>query len=73
MGWFRARRGVVTITAKPLTGPPARFSGQVGTPAQYGPTGFTASGLAFGRPGCWQLHVRLAGRVLTLVVNVRVP
>lgn len=70
MGWFRARTGLVTITATPLHGPPARFIAQVGTPQEYGPTGFTASGLQFGRPGCWQLHAHLAGRVLTVVLYV---
>jgi hypothetical protein len=70
MGWFRARPGLVTITARPLYGPPASFSAQVGTPAEYGPTGFTASGIAFGRPGCWRLHASLAGHVLTIVLNV---
>jgi hypothetical protein len=71
MGWFRARPGRVTLTAKPLDGPPARFTGQVGTPAEYGPTGFAASGLAFGRPGCWKLHASLAMRELTIVLDVR--
>jgi hypothetical protein len=71
MGWFRARPGRVTLTAKPLDGLPARFTGQVGTPAEYGPTGFAASGFAFGRPGCWKLRASLAGRVLTIVLDVR--
>jgi hypothetical protein len=70
VGWFRARPGLVTVTAKPLHGPPARFTADVGTPQEYGPTGFTASGLAFGRPGCWQLRARLAGASLTLVLYV---
>jgi hypothetical protein len=71
MGWFRALTGQVTITGKPLYGPPASFSAGVGTPAEYGPTGFTISGIAFGRSGCWRLHASLAGRVLTVVLNVR--
>jgi hypothetical protein len=70
LGWFRARRGLVTVTGKPLHGPPARFSAQVGTPQEYGPTGFAAGGLEFGRPGCWQVRAQLAGRVLTLVLKV---
>jgi hypothetical protein len=73
MGWFRARNGLVTITARPLHGPSARFSADVGTPAEYGPTGFAAGGLAFGRPGCWQLRAHLAGRVLKLVLYVPSP
>ena len=71
VGWFRARIGQVTITGTPLYGPPARFSARVGTPAQYGATGFTVSGIEFGRPGCWRLHASLDGRVLTVVLNVR--
>ncbi len=70
LGWFRARRGLVTITAKPWRGPAARFRAWVGTPQEYGPTGFAASGLTFGRAGCWQLRARLAGRVLKLVLYV---
>jgi hypothetical protein len=68
--WFRARRGLVTITATPRDGPPARFRATVGTPQEYGPTGFAPSGLAFGKTGCWQLHGQLAGSVLNLVLNV---
>jgi hypothetical protein len=71
--WFRAHNGLVTITASPLTAPSARFSASVGTPQEYGPTGFAASGLAFGRPGCWRLRASLAGRILTVVVNVPRP
>jgi hypothetical protein len=71
MGWFRALTGQVTITGKPLYGPPASFSAAVGTPPEYGPAGFTISGIAFGRSGCWRLHASLAGRVLTVVLNVR--
>ena len=70
MGWFRARPGLVTITARPVHGPPARFSAHVGTPQEYGPTGFAASGLEFARPGCWQLRARLAGHVLALLLYV---
>ena len=68
--WFRAQTGPVMISAAPLGGPPARFSADVGTPAEYGRYGFAPSILQFGRAGCWRLHARLASRVLTLVVRV---
>ncbi len=73
LGWFRARRGVVTVTGRPRDGSSARFSAQVGTPAEYGATGFAASDLEFGRGGCWQINARLAGRVLTVVLQVPRP
>jgi hypothetical protein len=69
--WFRAQTGSIRIDAAPLNGPPARFSADVGTPAEYGRYGFAPSILQFGRPGCWRLHARLASHVLTLVVRVR--
>jgi hypothetical protein len=68
--WFRAQTGTVTISAAPLGGPPARFSADVGTPAEYGRYGFAPSILQFGRAGCWRVHAQLASHVLTLVVRV---
>jgi hypothetical protein len=73
MGWFRARTGAVTITGAPLHGPSARFTADVGTPAEYGPTGFAASVVEFGRPGCWQLRAHLAGQELALVLRIPAP
>lgn len=70
IGWFRARPGGVTVEARPLGSRPAPFLAQVGTPAEYGPTGFVASGLHFGRPGCWRLRAHLAGTVLTVMLHV---
>ncbi len=68
--WFRARRGLVRVTGVPVSGPPAQFSAAVGTPAEYGPTGFAPSVLTFGRPGCWHVRATLAGRVLSIVLDV---
>jgi hypothetical protein len=72
VGWFRARRGVVTVTGRPWHGAPAAFRADVGTPQEYGATGFAASGLEFAHTGCWELRARLAGRVLRVVLEVRV-
>lgn len=68
--WLRARTGTVTIDGRPLHGPPAPFTADVGSPASYGPTGFAPSILAFGRTGCWVLHAHLAGRTLEVVLRV---
>jgi hypothetical protein len=71
--WFRAHAGEVSISAAPVSGPPARFRASVGSNASYGSTGFAPSILQFSRPGCWRLHAHLASRVLTLVVRVSPP
>lgn len=71
VGWFRARRGVVTVTGHPWHGAPAEFRADVGTPQEYGATGFAASGLEFARAGCWRIDARLAGSTLTFVLDVR--
>jgi hypothetical protein len=68
--WFRAQTGPITIDGEPLDGRSARFTADVGTPAEYGRYGFAPSILQFGRAGCWRLHARLASRVLTLVVRI---
>ena len=68
--WFRARDGTVTIDARPLHGPKARFAANVGSPASYGPTGFAPSIIAFGRTGCWRLDAHLAGTTLEVVLRV---
>jgi hypothetical protein len=68
--WFRARPGAVRVSGALVSGPPASFHADVGTPAEYGPTGFAASLLTFGRPGCWRVRATLAGRVLTVVLDV---
>ena len=68
--WFRARPGNVSIDARPLHGPPARFTASVGEPAAYGRTGFSPSILAFGRTGCWVVHAHLAGKALDVVLRV---
>jgi hypothetical protein len=70
MPWFRAARGQVTIAGRPLSGPPARFSATVNA-GDYGPYGFVPAGIVFGRPGCWLLQARLAGRVVSVVLDVR--
>lgn len=68
--WFRARTGTVTVDGRPLHGPPARFTADVGTSASYGTTGFSPSILAFGRTGCWVVHAHLAGKALEVVLRV---
>src|SRR5579862_1204148 len=60
MGWQRARPGAVSITARPVHGPPARFIARVGTVQQYGRLGFVPSNLMFERAGCWRITARLA-------------
>jgi hypothetical protein len=70
MPWFRASRGPVTIDGRPMSGPPARFSAWVNA-GDYGPYGFVPAGIVFGRAGCWLLRGHLAGRVLTVVLDVR--
>jgi len=70
VGWNRARPGAVSITARPLHGPPARFIAHVGTVSEYGPTGFVPSNLMFGRAGCWQITARLGDHVLPVVVDI---
>src|SRR5581483_6206451 len=71
--WFRARDGLVRVTAQPLDGRPGRFTGSVGTPSEYGPTGFAPSILEFSRQGCWRVQARLAGRVLEIIASVPGP
>jgi hypothetical protein len=58
------------VTGKPVSGPGAAFNSDVGTVAEYGPTGFTPSILRFGRPGCWRLTGTLAETKLDLVLEV---
>jgi hypothetical protein len=70
MGWFRAQAGRVTITGRLLNGRRAPFVADVGTSAEYGPTGFTLAAMSFGVPGCWVLHATLARRVLEVVLRV---
>jgi hypothetical protein len=69
-GWFRAKPGQVIVTGRPLEGPLGRFQADVGTIPEYGPTGFTPSGLQFARPGCWQVTGVLGHARLTLVMLV---
>jgi hypothetical protein len=73
MGWFRAKAGRVAITGRLLNGRRAPFVADVGTPAEYGPTGFTLAAMSFGVPGCWVLHATLARRVLKVVLRVAAP
>ena len=72
-GWFRAVPGQVRVTAAPY--PPGRtqaaFHSEVGTVPEYGPTGFTPSGLEFGSPGCWKITGTLGGARLAVVLDVR--
>jgi hypothetical protein len=73
MGWFRAAPGVVRLTAHPVGGAPARFSADIGTPAEYGRLGFAPGILEFGRVGCWEVDAQLGGRRLRLVMRVFPP
>ena len=69
-GWFRASPGQVSVTGTPVGGPPASFHSDVGTVPEYGPTGFTPSGLQFAHPGCWRLTGALGTSRLSLVIMV---
>ena len=60
----------MTVDARPLHGPRARFTAGVGSPASYWPTGFSPSILAFGRTGCWVVDAHLAGKALEVVFRV---
>jgi hypothetical protein len=68
--WFRAAPGQVRVSATTAIGSPATFRADVGTVAQYGPTGFTPSVLRFGRLGCWSVTGRLGPDELRVVVLV---
>ena len=69
-GWFRAAPGQVSVTGTPVGGLPASFHAEVGTVPEYGPTGFTPSGLQFAHPGCWRLTGALGTSRLSLVIMV---
>jgi hypothetical protein len=71
--WFRARPGRVIVTARRLSGSDSRFSASVGTPAQYGATGFAPSTLGFAAPGCWMLRAQLDHRTLQVAISVPSP
>ena len=58
--WFRSTTGEVTITARRMDGT-GTATYDVGTSAEYGPTGFVPSRIVFGSGGCW----RVAGRLGT--------
>jgi hypothetical protein len=68
--WWRVVPGDLTITARRLDGPSAGFHSVV---ADHGPhqTGFTASGLYWPAPGCWQVTGTISGHSLTFVAWVR--
>ena len=69
-GWFRSIPGDVSVTGKLLEGANATFHADVGTVAEYGPTGFTPSVLQFARPGCWRLTGTLGRDRLAFVILV---
>jgi hypothetical protein len=72
IGWFHSLPGRVTLTGHLLHGS-APFQAGVGTPAEYGQTGFVVSGVALGAPGCWVLRARVRASVLTVVFDVHNP
>jgi hypothetical protein len=72
-GWFRAVPGQVRVQAHTRAGATARFNADIGTVAEYGPTGFVPSVLQFARPGCWDLTASLGRTSLTFVVRVATP
>jgi hypothetical protein len=67
-GWWRIRRGTLTISGRRLDAeaPPAR--GEV--PEGYGGSGFQASGVDFPTEGCWEVTGSLDGSTLTFVTFV---
>jgi hypothetical protein len=71
--WFRAEPGQVQVSGKPFGGSPGTFRADVGTVAEYAPTGFVPSVLEFGRPGCWELTASLNSSQLAMVVDVLPP
>jgi hypothetical protein len=73
LGWFRAVPGNVKVSGVSLEAPAAVFQSDVGTVPEYGPTGFTPSGLEFGRPGCWRITGALGRARLTVIVDVVPP
>jgi hypothetical protein len=68
IGWYRRRPGRLHLYAKRLDGPPASFTSTV--PYGYGLTGFQASGLTFGAPGCWALTAVVGKQRSRFVVEV---
>ena len=70
--WFRAVPGQVRVKAHTREGATARFSAEVGTVAEYGPTGFVPSVLLFARSGCWVLTGGLGRNSLTFVLRVAI-
>ena len=68
--WFRATPGQVVVIGQPMDSTRAPFKADVGTVPEYGPTGFTASGLSFGRAGCWRVTGTLGQSRLSLVLQV---
>ena len=67
--WFRVLPGQLTASGVRLDGD-GEFSADVGTPSEYGPTGFVPSILAFDQPGCWQITGSLQGQTLSFVTRV---
>ena len=70
--WFRAVRGQVRVKAHMREGATARFNAEIGTVAEYGPTGFVPSVLSFARSGCWVLTGGLGRNSLTFVLRVAI-
>jgi hypothetical protein len=68
--WWREKPGTLVVEATALHGPGGRFEATV--PSGYGDAGFQASGLLFGRPGCWQITGTAGMSSLTFVMEVRV-
>jgi len=71
--WFRATPGQVVVTGQPIDSARAAFKADVGTVPEYGPTGFTPSGLSFGRAGCWRVTGTLGQSRLSIVMQVATP
>jgi hypothetical protein len=68
IGWYRRRPGLIRLYAKRLDGPPADFTSYV--PRGCGRTGFQASDLTFGAPGCWALTAVVGKHRSRFVVEV---
>jgi hypothetical protein len=67
--WWRVLAGQLEVSASRFDND-VRLPADVGTVAEYGPTGFVPSGLVFGGPGCWEITGAIQGRSLTFIASV---
>jgi len=66
-GWDRIAHGALVVDTKRLDAATIPQSADV--PGGYGDTGFQATGLNFGAPGCWQVSGTVGSKTLVFVVN----